>query len=240
MFLLMSGPSPVVKADCPGEPGMTCGNGDVNGSGTVDLADAVYILQYFLAGGSQVAPTDYACGNRLPATGQTGCYTGVSPWKEVDCNDLDNPGQDGFYLAGCPMEGRFVDNGDGTVTDNCTGLIWQQATGDTSGDQQITGDDEVSWQEAPQYCENLELAGHDDWRLPNVRELLSLVDYGLRDPAIASVFSANSSWYWSSTSGSSHPVHAWCVDFNYGYVNVDYKHVQLHRVLNVRAVRGGL
>lgn len=61
----------------------------------------------------------------------------------------------------------FVDNGDGTVTDEATGLMWQQA------------DDSIrrEWQEALAYCEALELGGHDDWTLPNSKDLQSIVDY---------------------------------------------------------------
>jgi hypothetical protein len=61
----------------------------------------------------------------------------------------------------------FVDNGDGTVTDRATGLMWQKADSGSGMD----------WQNALAYAENLGLAGYDDWRLPNVKELNSIVDY---------------------------------------------------------------
>lgn len=61
----------------------------------------------------------------------------------------------------------FVDNGDGTVTDEATGLMWQQADSGMG----------LDWENALSYAENLELAGYDDWRLPNVKELQSIVDY---------------------------------------------------------------
>ena len=61
----------------------------------------------------------------------------------------------------------FVDNEDGTVTDNATGLMWQQSDDGNTYD----------WEEAMSYCENLNLAGYSDWRLPNVKELQSIVDY---------------------------------------------------------------
>ena len=62
------------NADCPGEPGIPCGNGDVNGDGSVDLADAVYILQYLFGGGPEIVPLSQVSQHRLPATGQTDCY----------------------------------------------------------------------------------------------------------------------------------------------------------------------
>jgi hypothetical protein len=62
---------------------------------------------------------------------------------------------------------NLVDNGDGTVTDLATGLTWMQTD---SGEG-------LDWEDALGYCENLDLAGHDDWRLPNAKELQSIVDY---------------------------------------------------------------
>lgn len=97
---------------------------------------------------------------------------------------------------------NFIDNGDDTVTDNATGLMWQQAD-DGNG---------YNWQEALAYAENSELAGYTDWRLPNTKELQSIVDYEATSfPAINSVFSCTEitdetadntngyGWYWSST-----------------------------------------
>lgn len=61
----------------------------------------------------------------------------------------------------------FVDNGDGTVTDTATGLMWQQADDGTRRE----------WHEALAYCEGLQLGGHDDWVLPDSKALQSIVDY---------------------------------------------------------------
>jgi hypothetical protein len=85
----------------------------------------------------------------------------------------------------------FTDNGDGTVTDHNAGLMWQQL------------DDGVgrNWEEALAYAEALTLAGHDDWRLPNAKELQSIVDYNSKAPAIDSVFGVRdpTGWFWTST-----------------------------------------
>ena len=77
----------------------------------------------------------------------------------------------------------FVDNGDGTVSDLATGLMWQKA------DDGIGRD----WSEALQYAENMELGSKTDWRLPNAKELQSIVDYSRspqtsNSPAIDPVF----------------------------------------------------
>ncbi len=74
----------------------------------------------------------------------------------------------------------FVDNGDGTVTDTATGLMWSQVdSGDAVFDlSAFTNDDgSLNWQEALTFAENAEYAGYDDWRLPNAKELQSILDY---------------------------------------------------------------
>ncbi len=74
-----------------------------------------------------------------------------------------------LYVRENTMYGRnnFVDNGDGTITDKATGLTWMKAD---SGKQ-------MNWAQALKYAENLKYAGHTDWRLPNAKELQSIVDY---------------------------------------------------------------
>jgi hypothetical protein len=159
----------------------------------------------------------------LPATGQTKCYN--TGGGEIACASTDWPGQDGFYQAGCPTAGRFTDNADGTVSDNCTGLMWQKDTAPGT----------YMWQQALQYCETLSLAGQSDWRLPNVRELQSIVDYGRYNPSIDPIFGAVSSYYWSSSASVYYPAGAWLVYFDVGYVDYDYKASAGY----VRAVRSG-
>jgi uncharacterized protein YceK len=74
----------------------------------------------------------------------------------------------------------FVDNGNGTVTDAATGLMWSQVdSGDAVFDlSAFTNDDgSLNWQEALAFAKNAEYAGYDDWRLPNAKELQSILDY---------------------------------------------------------------
>ena len=108
----------------------------------------------------------------------------------------------------------WLDNDDGTVTDVATGLIWQQQ--DDS--------DLRTHPEAIAYCQDLILAGHSNWRLPNIKELTSIVDYRTDVPAIdqvafrISIASASRSDYWSShvdQDGNN----AWYVDFRFGVVS---------------------
>jgi hypothetical protein len=147
-------------------------------------------------------------GCLLPETGQTLCYDDSDPPIKLDsCPGAgDFAGQDGFYTTGCPTAGRFSDNGDGTVSDSCTGLLWQKADdGNTR-----------TWCNALDYCETLSLAGFNDWRLPNLRELQSIIDYSNRDPAIDGSFDVTTGRRWSSTplaDSAGAPNRAWIVSF---------------------------
>jgi hypothetical protein len=194
----------------------------VNGDGMLNIADPVYLCRFLFSDGPALVPI--VCPpTGLPATGQTQCYAAMFPAEEIGCASANFPGQDGHYQAGCPKEGRFVDNKDGTVTDACTGLMWQKDTADVNGDGSIGNGDRLNWQEALKYCDSLDFAAHGDWRLPNVRELLSIVDYGRANPAIDPVFGVFSDRYLSSTSDTVGPDQAWSVSFGEGYVFDDDK-----------------
>jgi hypothetical protein len=222
------------------------GNGDVNGDGLIDISDAIYLLTNLFTGGPAVKPIECPPApptGALPDTGQTKCYALAG--REIPCDSETCPGQDGSYSKGCPSEGRFVDNLDGTVTDHCTGLMWQKDTADVNGDGQIGDSDQIQWCSALAYCENLRFGGGvrawDDWRLPNVRELQSIVDYGraatFGGPSIDPVFGSVSTAYLSSTIYAGDVSDVWVVNFYDGGVN--HGGVQFFS-LYVRAVRGGI
>jgi hypothetical protein len=111
----------------------------------------------------------------------------------------------------CPAWAGYVNNGNGTVTDTYTGLMWQQETTDNT----------MTWEQALSYCENSTLAGYSDWRLPNKKELRSLLDYSRYNPAINTTYFPDtvSSFYWSSTTYASYTNYAWGVNFSYGHDN---------------------
>ena len=168
---------------------------DCNDDKVVDLSDAICLLGWLFLGTPEPKRCLAPYNPLLPDTGQTKCYD--QSGAEIRCDTEACPGQDGFYATGCPNDAnRFVvnDNGtptdtsDDTVTDNCTGLMWQKNTADVNGDGQSTDQDFTDWCGALQYCEILSFAGHDDWRLPNVRELQSVVDYGRCYPALDPIF----------------------------------------------------
>ena len=115
-----------------------------------------------------------------------------------------------LYVRGNTAYGanQFVNNGNGTITDNATGLMWMQNDNGTG----------VLWKDALSYAENFTYAGYSDWRLPDTKELQSIVDY-TRSPATSSSAAINPMfnctqitneggvadypWYWSNTTFSS-------------------------------------
>ncbi|MCP4697529.1 MAG: DUF1566 domain-containing protein [Gammaproteobacteria bacterium] len=134
--------------------------------------------------------------------------------------------------------GPYQTNGDGTVTDSVTSLVWQQSDDGTA----------KIWKDALAYCEGLGLAGNVDWRLPDIRELGSIVNDWRYEPAIdTDVFlGARSDNYWSgssfvgdyTTTYSDHAVdssYAWHVGFYKGGVSISTK----DKTYYVRCVRAG-
>ena len=171
---------------------------------------------------------------KLPDTGQTRCYQGVSPYAEIPC---DGTGQDGEYSIN-PMS--YTDNGNGTVTDNNTALIWQKEDdGSTYNWYQASGTYDGMYNPSSQdVCGSLDLGSYTDWRLPSKKELITLVDYSVPwpGPTINPVFTnTKQASYWVSTSANYYPGFAWLVDFAAGYVYGYYKDYAYYYV---RCVRG--
>lgn len=198
-----------------------------------------------------------ACGPapRFLATGQTTPY-------DADKNDgVVGPvavGDDGTLLRGAAL--AYVDNGDGTITDLNTGLMWEKKADDGGlHDQDDTyrwsgdGSQETIWDWLDDV--NAEggtgFAGHSDWRIPNLRELESVIDRGTFNPSVALALNAacmpgctvtacsctsTSSVYWTSTAQAATPAdYAWGVYFFSGTMDA---YAKTGDVLAVRAVRG--
>jgi len=90
-----------------------------------------------------------------------------------------------FYGQDASVNGHqpnYTDNGDGTVTDNVTGLMWQQST-DLNGDGLANIDDKLSQVEALAGADTFSLAGYSDWRLPSIKEAYSLFMFSGEDPS---------------------------------------------------------
>jgi hypothetical protein len=166
----------------------------------------------------------------VPKTGQTPVFPIFLP----------PAGSDGLLYRGVgwPVP-RFTDNNNGTVTDNLTGLIWLKnanCTDTLGGINKSSGT--LNWADALTWSNNL-ATGHcgltdgstaGQWRLPNVREMQSLVDYGFSKPALcntvgsgkwtegASFIGVLASFYWSSTTYAGGTPSAWVVDLEAGNV----------------------
>ena len=163
----------------------------------------------------------------------------------ADCTTM--PG-DGAGL-GAPLV--YTDNGDGTFTDQNTGLTWEVKTAHQAwgcvgdgGEDLHAVDGACDWSEATTVwidAINAEggtgLGGHSDWRIPNIRELQSLADYGHFGPAIHPDVPGQTAslQYWSATVPVNAPAQAWNVNFNGGGVGGG---APQYLSLRVRAVRG--
>jgi hypothetical protein len=142
---------------------------------------------------------------------------------------------------------QLVDNGDSTVTDNATGLMWQQCSqGQDMGlGQNCAGAvSRYNWQSALQLPAHLNVsggfAGYTDWRLPNVKELLSIVEEACSDPSINTQRFPNTAAlnYWSSSAKASSS-YSWLVDFDYGDTLDSPRYGTDNTGQRVRLVRGG-
>lgn len=146
-------------------------------------------------------------------------------------------------VRGATVGLSLTNNGNGTVTDNVTGLIWQRTDDGTT----------KTWEQAISYCESLSLGGQSDWRLPNVKELQSIVDYNSKSiytspgtDAGGSPLAINTSafpntipsYYWSSTTFRANSLNAHSVYFLDGDVDGYFYDVKTSSHY-VRCVRGG-
>ncbi len=141
-------------------------------------------------------------GYPISSTNQS-IYYGAINEISVPSSDQSFFGQDAHYSSN---ESSYEDNGDGTVTDMVTGLMWQQSP-DTDGDGDIDADDKLTYDEAVAGAANLDLGGYDDWRLPTIKEQYSLILFSGEDP---------SGYDGTSTSGLVPFIDTDYFDFNYG------------------------
>jgi len=143
------------------------------------------------------------------------------------------------YIPDDTPDSRYTLHNDGTVTDSWTGLMWQRCSlGQTWDGSTCTGSASTyTWQEALQQGNSNSFAGYSDWRLPNRKELRSIVAYDRYNPAINTTVFPNtpSSSYWSSSPYAGSSYYAWLVYFYGGY---DYGYYRYGNCC-VRLVRGG-
>ena len=180
---------------------------------------------------------------KLPGSGQTTCWN--SAGQVISCAGT---GQDGHVRPGGGLS--YTDNGNGTITDNITRLTWEKK----SDDDTIHDKDRMyTWGEAFVHVAGLNqvaFAGHTDWRLPNAKELMSIVNFEKVGPAVSAAFNTKCEsgctvltcsctsgvLHWSSTTAASDPQNAWYLLFFSGVLVESSK--SLHTSA-VRAVKGG-
>ncbi len=166
-------------------------------------------------------------GHRLK-TGSTQCFLPVSPWTDIPCAGT---GQDGDHRQG--LDRNFADNGDGTISDLRTGLMWEKLSDDGSIHDYNSASYMLPLSVKLNGLNGQSFAGYTDWRLPNIAELQTLADYGARNPAVHYLFNARcvpgctvltcscthpSSSYWSSSVVDNQAPKQWVVTFSDGNV----------------------
>lgn len=189
---------------------------------------------------ASLAACQAAPASRLLKTGQFICSNTAG--TVIACAGT---GQDGEVGAG--IDQAYVNNGDGTITDTQTGLMWEVISDDGSIHDR---DNVYTWSAAFTRVGQLNtdvFAGYSDWRLPNRSELISLQNMGAEEPSVFPAFNTNCSpgcavttcscvsieSYWSSTTFHGFRTLAWLVDFRFASTSV----VDKTEVLTVRAVR---
>jgi hypothetical protein len=170
-------------SDVSNEPVFPNSCADVNASDSITAPDALAILRKSV--GQDI---DLTCILRSAtlATGQTDCYSEAG--VVIPCAGT---GQDAEFQRGIAR--TFTNNGDGTVTDGQTGLVWEILSGDASVH---SGGDEYNSTGAVQVkiaqLNNSAFAGHSDWRLPNFFEVESLLNFGDSLSAVYDAYFNNS------------------------------------------------
>ena len=146
-------------------------------------------------------------------------------WLDWDQSPIPNSQVD--VSAGAPNLEAYADNGDGTVTDEVTGLEWQM----TVSTQMYVQEDAAS------YCANLSLAGYRDWRLPSDAELFSLIDLGQSSGAINPSYFPNTplQLFWTASVATGTP-NVWGMDFDEGQQMA----FAIDTLMYARCVRGGV
>jgi len=199
-----------------------------------DVTSGAYLVALYLSADNTIDPAVDRLLDKVMFT------TGLAPGKTTKTTTnvlVPNDGLSGKYYYGAVVASSskasakkvsrvrysLADNNE-TVIDHKTGLIWQRAD---DGQQR-------DWADASQYCENLVLGGKEDWHLPRVDELETIVDYSKDDPAIDPPFSCQLTSYWSGSTYALDRDDAWGVDFADGAAHCYYKGYWNY----VRCVRG--
>lgn len=160
----------------------------------------------------------------VPDTGQSACY-GTSDKISCPAPGAALFGQDAQH-KGAAMS--YADNGDGTVSDKVTGLMWVKSP-DLNGDGQIGAADKLSYDAALAFAKKARYAGHGDWRLPTIKELYSLMNFDGVDV---------SGWEGRDSSGLVPFLDSKVFDFGYGDVKAGERIIDSQMASSTRYVAG--
>ena len=175
---------------------------------------------------------------KVSDTGITSCSNGGSTSIPCPSSTEWYYGQDANY-PNTPNAPSWTTNGNETVNDIVTGLVWQRCSAGQNSDAECTGTAlTYTHANAVSYCDGLSLGGREDWRLPSYEELITITKQGVNNPAVdTAVFPATvSGQYWSSSPYVLATGNAWVVYFtggNASSANMTY-------IYQVRCVAGGL
>ena len=183
----------------------------------------------------------------IPDTGQDLCYD----WERIFCDEwhMEGPNQVCDSDPYCPGEGEdfygqdaqytinppdMTDNGNGTVTDNVTNLVWEQKNEDNDA---LT----YTYAAAAAYCDNLSLGGSDDWRVPSRKEYSTILNLGRLSPALDTNYfpffirtNQTDIYYWTSSDYHDDPGLSWIMQVSFGIIGTGSK----DSLYKIRCVRG--
>ncbi len=188
------------------------------GSTTVNCDSTTGLNQGQVVSGAQVAAQPTTTNTYTPTIGSTN-HARLTPypmaaWSEAGLPDTGQVtsttttfGEDSDYTTAPETRPQsFTDNGDGTITDNVTGLMWQKVDAG-----------EMTWENAINNASAQTTGGYSDWRLPNPQEIFSIFNHENNNPALNTTWfpshpSGAAEYWWTRDAFGNSTTNVWCVN----------------------------